>query len=111
MKVGKEGIFGLICVIESYIMLEKEIGQQMIEKMMLFISQLNIIDGVLVKVVWDVVGCDIVCMEISFDEIKIGCLMFDLVDVLKNGDIVIYFCVYKVNEGKIEVDVCSVMLV
>lgn len=108
MKVGKEGIFGLICVIEYYLMVSKESGQQMVDKMMLFIEQFNIFNGVIVWVVWDSVGCDIVCVEIKFDEVMIGVKIGDLVNVLKQGEYVIYFCGYKVNEGIIEVDVCSV---
>ncbi|HHH1842713.1 TPA: DgaE family pyridoxal phosphate-dependent ammonia lyase [Yersinia enterocolitica] len=108
MKVGKEGILGLTRAIESYITLEKETGQQMIEKMTPFISQLNTIDGVSAKVVWDAAGRDIARTEISFDEAKIGRSTPDLVDALKNGDIAIYFRAYKANEGKIEVDVRSV---
>lgn len=83
MKVGKEGILGLTRAIESYITLEKETGQQMIEKMTPFISQLNTIDGVSAKVVWDAAGRDIARTEISFDEIKIGRSTPDLVDALK----------------------------
>ena len=108
MKVGKEGILGLTRAIESYMTLEKETGQQMVEKMTPFISQLNTIDGVSAKVVWDAAGRDIARTEISFDEAKIGHSTPDLVDALKNGDIAIYFRAYKANEGKIEVDVRSV---
>lgn len=51
--------------------------------MVFFIDMLNMFNGVSVCVVWDSVGCDIVCMEIKFDEVVIGIVIGDLVDVLK----------------------------
>lgn len=108
MKVGKEGILGLTQAIASYMTLEKESGQQMVEKMTAFIENLNSLNGVQAKVVWDSAGRDIARTEIAFDHAALGISTQEIVDRLKNGDPAIYFRGYKANEGKIEVDVRSV---
>ena len=108
MKVGKEGILGLTQAIVSYMTLEKESGQQMVEKMTAFIENLNSLNGVQAKVVWDSAGRDIARTEIAFDHAALGISTQEIVDRLKNGDPAIYFRGYKANEGKIEVDVRSV---
>lgn len=73
-----------------------------------FINNLNGLDGVSARVVWDAAGRDIARAEIKFDETTIGHQTGDLVQALKNGDIAIYFRGYKANEGIIEADVRSV---
>ncbi len=73
-----------------------------------FINNLNGLDGVAARVVWDAAGRDIARAEIHFDEAKIARQTGDLVQALKNGDIAIYFRGYKANEGIIEADVRSV---
>ena len=106
--MGKEGILGLTQAIASYMTLEKESGQQMVEKMTAFIENLNSLNGVQAKVVWDSAGRDIARTEIAFDHAALGISTQEIVDRLKNGDPAIYFRGYKANEGKIEVDVRSV---
>ncbi|PZD59186.1 SelA-like pyridoxal phosphate-dependent enzyme, partial [Pantoea ananatis] len=69
---------------------------------------LNGLDGVSARVVWDAAGRDIARAEIKFDEANIARRTGDLVQALKNGDIAIYFRGYKANEGIIEADVRSV---
>lgn len=108
MKVGKESIIGLAQAIESYMTQKKETGQQMMARMTPFVVKLNTIDGVSAKVVWDEAGRNIARTEIRFDENTIGRSTLSMVEELKNGDVAIYFRAYKVNEGKIEVDVRSV---
>ncbi|MDJ0034688.1 DgaE family pyridoxal phosphate-dependent ammonia lyase [Pantoea allii] len=108
MKVGKEGILGLTQAIESYLTQPKTTGAQMVEKMTPFINNLNRLNGVSARVVWDAAGRDIARAEIHFDERAIGHQTGDLVQALKNGDIAIYFRGYKANEGIIEADVRSV---
>lgn len=108
MKVGKEGILGLTQAIESYLKLEKMTGQQMVEKMTPFINNLNTINGVSAKVVWDSAGRDIARTEITFNQNVLKRSAGDIVDALKKGPVAIYFRGYKANEGKVEVDVRSV---
>ncbi|MFD1804588.1 DgaE family pyridoxal phosphate-dependent ammonia lyase [Mixta tenebrionis] len=108
MKVGKEGILGLTQAIENYLTREKESGAQMVEKMSAFIDNLNGLNGVSARVVWDAAGRDIARAEIHFDEAKIGQTTGDLVQALKNGATAIYFRGYKANEGIVEADVRSV---
>ncbi len=108
MKVGKEGILGLTQAIESYITLPKTTGQELVDKMLPFISRLNALNGVSARVVWDSAGRDIARTEITFDEAVLGWKTKEIVDALKNGDIAIYFRGYRANEGKIDVDVRSV---
>jgi L-seryl-tRNA(Ser) seleniumtransferase len=108
MKVGKEGILGLTQAIESYLTSEKTTGAQMVERMTPFISQLNTLNGISAKTVWDSAGRDIARVEITFDEAVLGMSTVEIVQRLKTGDIAIYFRGYKANEGKIEVDVRSV---
>lgn len=73
-----------------------------------FIEQLNGLNGVTARVVWDAAGRDIARAEIKFDEAAIQQRTGDLVQALKNGDVAIYFRGYKANEGIIEADVRSV---
>lgn len=108
MKVGKEGILGLTQAIENYLTQEKISGAQMVEKMTVFINNLNTLHGVSARVVWDAAGRDIARTEIKFDEAAIGQRTGDLVQALKTGAIAIYFRGYKANEGIVEVDVRSV---
>lgn len=109
MKVGKESILGLTKAIELYMSEPiNETGQQMIEKMTPFITNLNKLNGVSAKVVWDGAGRDIARAEISFDKNTIGKTANDIVKLMKEGDTAIYFREYKVNEGKVDADVRSV---
>lgn len=109
MKVGKEGILGLTKAIELY-MTEPagETGQQMVDKMTPFINQLNALNGISAKVVWDGAGRDIARAEISFDEKVIGKNAVEMVKLMKQGDTAVYFREYKANEGKVDADVRSV---
>lgn len=109
MKVGKEGILGLTKAIELY-MTEPagETGQQMVDKMTPFINQLNALNGISAKVVWDGAGRDIARAEISFDEKMIGKSAVEMVKLMKQGDTAVYFREYKANEGKVDADVRSV---
>ncbi|HDV9411773.1 TPA: DgaE family pyridoxal phosphate-dependent ammonia lyase [Raoultella ornithinolytica] len=108
MKVGKEGILGLTCAIEHYLLARKESGDEMVAKMTPFINQLNTLNGVTARVVWDSSGRDIARSEIKFDEAVTGIATGELVDALKQGEYAIYFRGYKANEGIIEADVRSV---
>ena len=108
MKVGKEGILGLTCAIEHYLLARKESGDEMVAKMTPFINQLNTLNGVTARVVWDSAGRDIARSEIKFDEAVTGIATGELVDALKQGEYAIYFRGYKANEGIIEADVRSV---
>jgi L-seryl-tRNA(Ser) seleniumtransferase len=108
MKVGKEGILGLTQAIENYLTQQQTSGAQLVEKMTPFIDNLNTLNGVSARVVWDAAGRDIARAEIKFDEAQIAQCTGDLVQALKNGEIAIYFRGYKANEGIIEADVRSV---
>ncbi len=108
MKIGKEGILGLTQAIESYLVREKESGRALVEKMTPFIAQLNGLDGITAREVWDSAGRDIARAEIHFDEPRFGMTTAAIVAALKQGDPAIYFRGYKANEGIIEVDVRSV---
>ena len=80
----------------------------MVDKMTPFIEQLNTLNGVTARVVWDSAGRDIARAEIKFDEATTGVKTGDLVNALKQGEYAIYFRGYKANEGIIEADVRSV---
>ena len=109
MKVGKEGILGLTKAIELYINDPKqETGQEMVAKMTPFIEKLNSINGISAKVVWDGAGRDIARAEISFDAKVIGKSAVEMIDLMKQGEIAVYFREYKANEGKVDADVRSV---
>ena len=73
-----------------------------------FIDNLNTLNGISARVVWDAAGRDIARTEIHFDEAVIGQTTGELVQALKTGEIAIYFRGYKANEGLVEVDVRSV---
>lgn len=109
MKVGKESILGLTKAIELYItMPNKETGQQMVEKMTPFINNLNTLQGITAKVVWDSAGRDIARAEISFSDKILGKNALEMVKLMKEGETAIYFREYKANEGKVDADVRSV---
>ncbi|NUF50166.1 DgaE family pyridoxal phosphate-dependent ammonia lyase [Gilliamella sp. ESL0250] len=109
MKVGKEGILGLTQAIELYVRSPKpETGQQMVTKMTPFIESLNTLDGISAKVVWDGAGRDIARAEIVFDASVIGKTAIEMIDLMKQGEIAVYFREYKANEGKVDADVRSV---
>ena len=108
MKVGKEGILGLTCAIEHYLTAAKESGAEMVAKMTPFIQQLNGLDGVTAREVWDSAGRDIARAEITFDQKVTGIGAGEVVSALKQGEYAIYFRGYKANEGIIEADVRSV---
>lgn len=109
MKVGKEGILGLTKAIELYINDPKqETGQEMVSKMTPFIEKLNSIDGISAKVVWDGAGRDIARAEISFDSKVIGKTAIEMIELMKLGEVAVYFREYKANEGKVDADVRSV---
>jgi len=80
----------------------------MVAKMTPFIEQLNSLNGVSARVVWDSAGRDIARSEIKFDEAVTGIATGELVEALKQGEYAIYFRGYKANEGIIEADVRSV---
>lgn len=109
MKVGKEGILGLTKAIELYINDPKqETGQEMVSKMTPFIEKLNSIDGISAKVVWDGAGRDIARAEITFDSKVIGKTAIEMIELMKQGEVAVYFREYKANEGKVDADVRSV---
>ncbi|MWP61256.1 DgaE family pyridoxal phosphate-dependent ammonia lyase [Gilliamella sp. Pas-s25] len=109
MKVGKEGILGLTKAIELYLTEpQKETGQQMVGKMTSFIEKLNELHGISATVVWDGAGRDIARAEIAFDASVIGKTAIEMVDLMKQGEIAVYFREYKANEGKVDADVRSV---
>ncbi|WP_031521662.1 DgaE family pyridoxal phosphate-dependent ammonia lyase [Siccibacter colletis] len=108
MKVGKEGILGLTCAIEHYLSASKTTGDEMVARMTSFIDELNRLNGVTARVVWDAAGRDIARAEIKFDESVTGIATGELVSALKRGEYAIYFRGYKANEGIIEADVRSV---
>lgn len=109
MKVGKESILGLTKAIELYItMPNKETGQQMVEKMTPFINNLNTLQGITAKVVWDSAGRDIARAEINFNDKILGKNALEMVKLMKEGETAIYFREYKANEGKVDADVRSV---
>lgn len=108
MKIGKENILGLTKAIELYLTAEKESGQQMVTKMTPFIDNMNQLKGVTANVVWDSAGRDIARTEIAFDKHILGRPARDIIHAMRQGDTAIYFREYKLNEGKVEVDVRSV---
>ncbi|WP_305819686.1 DgaE family pyridoxal phosphate-dependent ammonia lyase [Photobacterium leiognathi] len=108
MKVGKEGILGLTHAITEYLQTEKETGQQMVAKMEYFVAQLNTLNGIDCRVVWDSAGRDIARAEICFDETVLAMTTPEIVARLQGGDPAIYCRGYKANDGIIEIDVRSV---
>lgn len=84
MKVGKESILDLTKAIELYITTpNKETGQQMVEKMPPFINNLNILQGITAKVVWDSAGRDIARAEICFNDKILSKNALEMVKLMK----------------------------
>lgn len=108
MKIGKENILGLTKAVEYYLTSKKETGQKMVAKMAKFLEEVNELHGVTARVVWDSAGRDIARAEITFEPKECGISAAEVRQSLEAGNPAIYFRVYRVNEGKLEVDVRSV---
>lgn len=108
MKVSKEAIIGLTTAVEGYLTRPKETGKEMDARLQPFASDLNRIEGVTARVVWDAAGRDIARCEIIFDETKLGRTAVSIATALKQGDTAIYFREHRANEGELDVDVRSV---
>lgn len=108
MKIGKENILGLTKAVEYYLTAKKESGQEMVTKMTELLTEVNELQGVTGKVVWDGAGRDIARAEIAFDPKECGVSANEVRKSLEKANPAIYFRAYRANEGKLEVDVRSV---
>ncbi|QIK69887.1 DgaE family pyridoxal phosphate-dependent ammonia lyase [Erysipelothrix sp. HDW6C] len=105
MKVGKEGVFGLLGALEAYAHAKPESIASQIERMTPFIDAVNKIEGIHAKPIQDGAGRPIMRIEIAFD------LPLDAVSIrehLKSGNPQIYTRDYRANEGFLEIDIRDV---
>ena len=105
MKVGKEGILGLVAAIDQYLTTTKETIEEQLTRLEPFNAAISNIKGLQARSVQDGAGRAIMRSEISIDEATIGRTAKALVKDLENGDIAIYTRAYRANEGKIEIDI------
>lgn len=108
MKIGKENILGLTKAVEHYLTSSKETGNEMVSKMSKFLEEINELRGVTAQVIWDAAGRDIARAEMIFNPKESGVSAAEVRTRLETGNPAIYLRTYRVNEGKLEVDVRSV---
>lgn len=103
MKIGKEGIMGLITAVEEYVAGKPE-GIVTKRDMEEFTTCINQIKGCTACMVRDEAGRDIYRTKISFDEGKFGMHAEEVVTRLQEGNIAIFTRDYQANIGSIAID-------
>lgn len=103
MKVGKEGIMGLVAAIEEYIGGEpiSAVTKQDMEE---FAEKINEIRGCKASIVKDEAGREIYRVKISFDELQYGLDAKAVVIQLREGNTAIYTRDYQANTGSVAID-------
>jgi uncharacterized pyridoxal phosphate-dependent enzyme len=106
MKIGKEGIIGLLTAIEEYLAngtqaVEREAQNQ---RMRWLVSQLQGIPGVSCELKQDEAGREIYRAYIQVDPKVVGKTAFDVIRELENGNPAIYTRNHYANVGAIAVD-------
>lgn len=108
MKVGKENILGLTYAIEKYLSKEHLTLQQQSQRLEIFNQKLNANDGISARIIQDGAGRLIMRSEITSDEKKLSKNALQIAQALKEGELHTYTRDYRVNEGKIEIDIRDV---
>jgi len=105
MKIGKEGIVGLLTALEVYthkdIQAEKEKEKASLDVMK---SQIETIDGLDCTIVQDSAGRDIYRLRVSANEKVAGLNVYQLIDKLASGEISVRTRNHLADLGIIEID-------
>ncbi|SEJ84725.1 L-seryl-tRNA(Ser) seleniumtransferase [Propionispira arboris] len=103
MKIGKEGIIGLLTALERYGK-QMENGAEQRERMQLLLDDLKGISGLEGRIVQDEAGREIYRAELTINENLLGLNATQIAQNLKIGDPVIYTRDYFLTQGKIYID-------
>jgi len=103
MKIGKEGMAGLITALRQYSSKTNEVEQQ-IDRMTNLCKRLEEIDGLSTSIKQDEAGREIYRAQIQVDEEKTGFTAAELLHLLESGNPSIYLRHHYVNVGILSVD-------
>ncbi|SDY15156.1 L-seryl-tRNA(Ser) seleniumtransferase/D-glucosaminate-6-phosphate ammonia-lyase [Evansella caseinilytica] len=103
MKIGKEGMAGLITALKQYPFKSSNTEQQM-ERMTALCRKLEKIDGLRCSIKQDEAGREIYRAQIQVDENKTGFSAEKLLYLLESGNPAIYLRHHYVNVGILSVD-------
>jgi L-seryl-tRNA(Ser) seleniumtransferase/D-glucosaminate-6-phosphate ammonia-lyase len=105
MKIGKEGIIGLLTALDIYLNKDiKTIRKEELKTLELIKNNIQSIDGIDCSIEKDQAGRDIHRLRISIDQKKIGMNIYQLIDALTTGEISIRTRNHLANLGMIEID-------
>lgn len=105
MKIGKEGIIGLLTALDIYINKDIEsIREEELKTLELIKNNIESIDGIHCSIEKDQAGRDIHRLRISIDQKKTGMNIYQLIDALTTGEISIRTRNHLANLGMIEID-------
>lgn len=102
MKVGKEGILGLVEALENYARLVPESLEEQEHRLAILHEGFANLENVSSRSVRDGAGRQILRCELTFNSPETA---QNLVSKLKEGPVKIYTRDYRANEGKIELDI------
>ncbi|GCF93169.1 L-seryl-tRNA selenium transferase [Enterococcus florum] len=105
MKIGKDNVLGFTQAVIDYLAQEKESGEAMKQRLLPFVSTVNLIPGLEAVIVQDGAGRDIYRASVKAVGKKTAPA---IIAELKNADPAIYTREYQANKGIIEFDVRSV---
>lgn len=103
MKVGKEGMAGLVTALKQY-PFKTSNAEQQIDRMTNLCEKLEVIDGLTCSIKQDEAGREIYRAQIQVDPEKTGFTAEELLHLLESGDPAIYLRHHYVNVGILSVD-------
>jgi len=104
MKIGKEGIIGLIAALEAYRGVDEARAARLMQKAQWMAEALRNIPGVKTSVVQDEAGRAIYRTEVRIDKAVTGISAFEVIKSLEDGDPAIYTRNHYANIGIILLD-------
>lgn len=103
MKIGKEGMAGLITALRQY-PFKTSNAELQIDRMTNLCKKLEVIEGLTCSIKQDEAGREIFRAQIQVDEKKIGFSAEELLHLLESGNPAIYLRHHYVNVGILSVD-------
>lgn len=103
MKIGKEGIMGLICAIDEYVH-KKHVSVVGKDDMTGFTERVNEIPGCTATLIQDEAGREIFRTKITFSPEIYGFTAREVVEKLQEGETAVYTRDYQANLGSIAID-------
>ncbi|WML55060.1 DgaE family pyridoxal phosphate-dependent ammonia lyase [Neobacillus sp. PS3-12] len=103
MKIGKEGMAGLITALKLYSS-KTSTAELQLERMTKLCNRLNEYDGLTCSIKQDEAGREIYRAQIQVDKMKIGYSAMELLHMLKSGNLAIFLRDHYANIGILSVD-------